>query len=861
MFPRPRSVASLLILFLAALSVLGLPKAGQTGEDPAVVGQWSPVLSWPIVAIHAHLLPNKKVLAWQRDGGSDPRVWDPATNVFTSVPLPRTNLFCSGHAFLQDGRLAVFGGHIENSVGKVDTNVFDYRTSAWSPGPDMNAGRWYPSALPLPNGEVAVLAGNVDETYGANPLPQVRKSNGILRSLTGALSLLPLYPMLHLAPNGKLFLAGPARDSFYMDTAGEGRWKWVAVTTFPGFREAGSSVMHDPGKVVLIGGYDPPTRSCEVIDLNDPAPAWKPTAPMAYPRRQANATLLADGTVLVTGGTSSPGFNDATGAVYAAEIWDPATGLWSTVASAAERRLYHSTAILLADGRVLSAGGGQPAGANGDADHYTAEIYSPPYLFKGPRPTLSTAPSSVSYGESFPVATPDADDIARVHLIALGSTTHSQNQNQRINRLTFTPGDGGLSVTAPANSALCPPGCYMLFLVNSAGAPSVSRMIKIPGTLPPAAPSGLTATPLSSSAVRLDWIDNSNNETGFRIERSLDGVHFDPPVAAGKDAVTWTGTRLAAATKYYYRVRAYNGAGESAHTAAAAAATPEVGSGTGLTGEYYDAMDFTDLKTARLDPRVNFDWGTGSPDAALSQDGFSVRWSGFIKPRHTETHTFYATSDDGVRLWVNGVQVIDSWSARGPTVNSGALDLAAGVKYPIVLEYCENVGRSVARLEWKSASQAREVVPMSQLYPAGLRAAYYDNIDFTGRNVRRMEGAIDYDWGPGTPDARIAPDTFSARYTGHLTPRYTETYTFSALTDDGIRVWIDGRLVIDNWADHPLTESSATIALTASHPHTLKIQYYESTGSAVLKLFWSSPSQAKEIIPASCLFPGGTSVR
>jgi hypothetical protein len=851
---RSRPLAALLALFVALLGLVAAPRVGHTVGDPAVEGQWSPVLPWPIVAIHTHLLPNKKVLAWPRDGGNGAHVWDPATNSFTPVPLARTNLFCSGHTFLQNGRLAVFGGHIEDGVGKIDTNVFDYRTNTWTPGPAMNAGRWYPSTLLMANGEVVVLSGNVDNSYGANPLAQVRKTSGALRDLTGAQTLYPMYPRVHLAPNGKLFFSGPGVATFYVDTAGRGRSLLVGYSQ-AGFREFGASVMYDPGKVILIGGKDPPTSTCEVIDLNHPAPAWQYTASMAYPRRQANATLLADGTVLVTGGTSSPGFNDATGAVYAAEIWDPATGLWSTVASAAERRLYHSTAILLADGRVLSAGGGQPAGNNGDSDHYTAEIYSPPYLFKGSRPTISSAPSSVSYGQVFPVSTPDAAGIAKVHLISLGSATHSQNQSQRINRLSFTPGSRGLSVTAPANSALCPPGYYMLFLINSAGVPSVSRMIRIPGTLPPDPPSGLTATALSSSSVRLDWIDNSYNESGFKAERSPDGINFEPVVAVGRDATAWTDIGLAATTKYYYRVKAHNPAGESGYSNTAVVTTLEVGAGTGLTGEYYDAADLTNLRLGRLDPTLDFDWRWGSPGDVISPEAFSVRWSGFVKPRYTQTYTFHTTSDDGIRLWVNGAPLVDNWTDHLLTINSGSIALNAGQRYPIVVEYYENVGRSIAKLEWKSASQAREIVPMSQLYPAGLRATYYDNADFTGKSVTRMEGSVNYDWGVASPDARIAPDTFSARITGRVTPRYSGTYTFQTSSNDGVRLRVNGVLVIDNWTDDPPAESSGTIALTANKPYSIKLEYYENTGSAALKLFWSSPSQAKEIIPASCLSP------
>jgi hypothetical protein len=228
--------------------------------------------------------------------------------------------------------------------------------------------------------------------------------------------------------------------------------------------------MYDNGRVVYVGGADPPTATCETIDLNAPTPAWSLTGPMARARRQHTVTLLPDGTLLATGGSSAPGFDNPAGAVHVAEIWDPATGAWSPMASSTRYRGYHSTAVLLPDARVLSSGGdSQP----------NAEVYSPPYLFKGARPTISSAPASVSYGQIFTVNTPDAAGIANVNWIRLGSLTHAQNWDQRINRLAFTIGSGVVHVTAPAGANLCPPGFYMLFILNANGVPSVARMVRI----------------------------------------------------------------------------------------------------------------------------------------------------------------------------------------------------------------------------------------------------------------------------------------------------------------------------------------------------------------------------------------------
>ena len=155
-----------------------------------------------------------------------------------------------------------------------------------------------------------------------------------------------------------------------------------------------------------------------------------------------NATLLPDGKVLATGGSSSVAFNDAAGAIKAAELWDPATGQWSVLASMQVPRLYHSIAILLRDGRVLVAGGGRPPAAHGGGNNETVEIFSPPYLFKGPRPVITQAPAAVRYGASFLIRTPDAAAIAGVTLIRLSSATHTFNMNQRIKKLHLLAGGG-----------------------------------------------------------------------------------------------------------------------------------------------------------------------------------------------------------------------------------------------------------------------------------------------------------------------------------------------------------------------------------------------------------------------------------
>lgn len=483
-------------------AVLGGPSALTVvlvdDETARVEGHWSPVLCWPVVPIHLHLLPTGKILFWGRVGegelpgagggngaGTEPfdqiRVWDPATLDLTSPALPPHDIFCSGHTFLADGRLLVTGGNVADNVGLPHATAYDPFADSWSLYPDMNAGRWYPTSVLLPDGDVAVESGDIAPGT-VNTLPQVLDvRRGFWRSLTDAQAERPviadLYPRLLLAPDGRIFKAGPDRDSWFLDTSGAGDWVPGPLSSLTRPRTYGPAVIRD-SQVLLIGGGDPPSDSVDVIELSAPNPLWQSTGPLALPRRHHNATVLPDGSVLATGGTSSPGFNVSAAAVRFAEVWNPVRATWTPLASMQTKRIYHSTAVLLPDARVLVAGGGQP-NAEGDFDHRDAEIFSPPYLFKGPRPVITSAPLAVGLGEVFEVVTPQAASILQVSLVRPGSATHAFDQSQRLVTVAFTPVPGGLGVELPANPNLLLPGPYMLFLVDNQGIPSVAHMISV----------------------------------------------------------------------------------------------------------------------------------------------------------------------------------------------------------------------------------------------------------------------------------------------------------------------------------------------------------------------------------------------
>ena len=470
MKPPPSLVSGLgFILSWAILS--GLAYANST------VGQWSLGPVWPLAPINMVMLPSGKVMFYPGNNGisgDDARVWDPTTGSVTTLPRAGYDLFCTGHSFMRDGTMLVTGGHIDTFVGLPNASVYNSLTNVWTREPDMNAGRWYPSNTTMDNGEVLIMTGMIDTVQYENPLPQVWQPwSGTMRSLTTAVLKIYNYSWVFLAPfgNDKAIVVGPERQTRVLDTTGTGSWSFYSSFNYPDIRDYGSAAMFDTWQVLIAGGGQPPTNTAEVLNMGDPAnPVWQPTGSMAYARRHMNLTLLPDDTVLATGGTSANGFNDTSQPVYAAEIWNPYTGVWTTVASQTVGRFYHSMAMLLPDGRVLSAGGDYT---------YQTEIFSPPYLFKGARPIITSVPTQLHYTEPFFIQTPNAANIVSVRLIRLPAVTHAFDQNQRLVPLSYTQTTGGLTVTAPEYLSKAPPGHYMLFIINSNGVPSISKIVLV----------------------------------------------------------------------------------------------------------------------------------------------------------------------------------------------------------------------------------------------------------------------------------------------------------------------------------------------------------------------------------------------
>jgi hypothetical protein len=471
-------------------------------------GVFGPLESWPTIPTHAALLPDSTVISWySRDTNGATRdadyndqakhnstivdLWKPDNNSHTRRDNTTTDLFCAGFTPIADGRLLVSGGNLGSSSGfypgSVHTNLYTPSNSSWSKGPNMTEGRWYPSVLNLPNREVLFIGGNSNETTRSNRVADVwSPSTNTLRRLTSASTqgrdFNHLYPWVHVAPNGQVFYSGSTPKMAYLNTTGTGSWS-STYTRDAIYRGYGTSVMYEPGKLLVVGGGGN-TKTAVTVNLTSGVQTTA-TSSMTYGRTHLNATLLADGSVFVNGGnTSGTVFDDST-SIYTSELWTPATGTWRLGAVAQKPRNYHAVSLLLPDGRVWTAGGGGCGTCS--VNQQSSEIYYPPYLFKkdgsrllADRPRVTIAPSSMTYNASYILYTPDPSSISKAALVALGSVTHAFNMNQRYVPLTIgTKTSTTLTVTSPNNANLAPPGYYMLFVINSSGVPSVARIIQV----------------------------------------------------------------------------------------------------------------------------------------------------------------------------------------------------------------------------------------------------------------------------------------------------------------------------------------------------------------------------------------------
>ena len=437
-----------------------------------------------------------------------------------------------------DGRVIVVGGQNgATHVGTTVTALFDPFTNTWTQGTPDPYERWYASVTVLPNGKVLATSGDDAQGNRVSTPTVYDPIANTWTKLTGAVRSQSLYPLMYVLPNGKVYEAGPGTGTALLDPSGTGSWTAGPSAPYATNGYSESSAMYAPGKILRAGGGDPGIARAAVIDMSSGTGAWQEISPMSFPRRRLNLTILADGQVMAVGGTRQADSESV--AVLEGEIWNPATQQWTTVAAMSEARMYHSSAVLLPDGRVLTAGGEATGRLH-------AQIYSPPYLFKGTRPAITSAPATASYGSAFLVSSPDAASITSVALIRLSAATHAWDQNQRYVPLDFSPITGGLTVTAPSGATIAPPGYYMLVIKNGNGVPSVAKYVRVdsaanlaPGSITGTVTVAATGAPKAGAAVSTNGASTTTGADGtFSLTDVTPGEHVVTVSAAGFATMT-----------------------------------------------------------------------------------------------------------------------------------------------------------------------------------------------------------------------------------------------------------------------------------------------------------------------------------
>jgi Domain of unknown function (DUF1929)/IPT/TIG domain/Glyoxal oxidase N-terminus len=461
----------------------------------------------PINPIHSALLYNGKILVLAGSGncppsqsgcpsgppygpsnGSGALLFDPSTGNITQF-TESTDFFCTAMLALPDGRMFINGGSIQYDpfLGLTTSSIFDPSNNSFTTVQSMAHGRWYPTVTNLGDGRLMTFSGQNETNAATNNAVEIYTVGSGWSTQYIASWTPPLYPRMHLLPNGKVFYSGSSPTSMLFDPSAH-TWTTMDSTVYGSDRTYGTSVLlpltpangYDP-QVIIMGGGSPSTATTEVIDLGASNPTWKSGPNMSQPRVEMNGVLLPTGKIVAMGGSLND--EDTSSASLNADLYNPATNSFSSAGANAYARLYHSVALLLPDATVWFAGGNPTRGTY----EQHMEIYKPPYLFNSngslaTRPTISSAPSSIAWNGPFTISTPDAANISSVVLMRPGASTHSFDMEQRLVGLSFTQGSGVLTVTGPPSGSVAPPGYYMIFLVNSSGVPSVAAFTNLSST-------------------------------------------------------------------------------------------------------------------------------------------------------------------------------------------------------------------------------------------------------------------------------------------------------------------------------------------------------------------------------------------
>ena len=510
----PRILRPAIAAVLGLAAALVVPHGGTVHAQPAPQGKWATrTETMPINPVHLALLHDGNVLIVSGSGNVATEttfraaLWNRQFGTI-STQLLNWDMFCNGMVILPDGRPFVVGGNqfYDPFYGERRSTAYDLATGLFTDQQPMAHGRWYPGVVTLGDGRVMTFSGTRDQAAGGGTNSTVEiYTPGVGWSPEYSAGWTPpLYPRMHVVPDGRVFYSGSGTGSRFFNPATKA-WTGI-VATSSASRNYGTSVLLPlspadgyRARVMVLGGGNPPLKTMEIIDLSASTPQWQRGPDMSQARIQLNATILPNGRVLVMGGSSVN--NDETTASLNADLFDPATNSFTPASANKIPRVYHSGSLLLPDATVMLAGGNWTRGVY----QPSIEIYSPAYLFNADgmlaaRPVIGPTPDAIGYGQGFQIQTTDAGSIQSIVLARAGSQTHAFDMDQRLVKMSFTTGSDVLNVTAPPNGNIAPPGYYMLFILNAAGVPSQAKFVMVSGS-GNQAPTATIVTPASNATV------------------------------------------------------------------------------------------------------------------------------------------------------------------------------------------------------------------------------------------------------------------------------------------------------------------------------------------------------------------------
>lgn len=720
--------------------------------DCAGNGAWSSVINWvPHIPVSVANLPDGRLLTFASNQRTSfpagpeftyAATWNPATGVFQEINHTSHDMFCGGIALLADGRVMVNGGRNEVT----SASIFDWRTNAWTRVQNMTGGRWYNTTVAYGQGNVFTATGSGtgnrtaerwNATAGWTNLTGIPWGSSVLDVQAGYAR--HWHPFLSLAPDGRILHFGPTDTMHWLTMPGTGSIS-DAGPTVPGdhYPKEGSFAMYDEGKILVAGGganttQNPSdsttgtsTKLAYTVDMTTTPPTIAATASMANVRQFANAVVIPSGEVMVIGGnTSGLKFND-TGSVMPCEIWSPKTRTWRTVASISVPRNYHSTALLLPDGRVWSGGGGL-----GGANHQDAQLYTPPCLFKADgtaatRPVLSSAPSGIGPGMTFAVS--GTANLVKFAFIRMASTTHAVNTDQRYLSLPVTQtSPGNYQLTAHANPNVMTPGYWMLFGIAADGVYSQAKVIQVDPALGVTItdPGAQFSTINTAASLQIQATSPAGTTKTFSATGLPDGLSIHPSTGLISGTMTRSGvfnvsvtiasSNLTATQAFPWTVLLTN-----------------TGSGT-ILREWWLGIPNADLasltnaaaypssptgKDQRTSFEVPVDWA----------DNLGQRVRGYVYPPVTGQYRFWIAGDDESRLILGTsrdpstgaiIARVPTWSSsrqwdKFPEQQSVLINLVAGQSYYIEALMKEGGGGDNLAVAWALPGTSTPVIIAGQ---------------------------------------------------------------------------------------------------------------------------------------------------